>query len=318
MQQLQNGPDQIHAVTKPIGFDAFLVGILSATAVAGALQVLDAMGRGDPNGGFLLIAVVLGSPVLCVLYSLIGCLPFLALRKMTPRSALVRLGFILLVLTPVVLAVCRAAEIWLTGLWDYSPYFPSPKPPFFERLHTAATQQWRAMLFVGFWAALACWGVDQKSRLFSDLATLRRKARLTLAAGIAVIVVPIALFFTCDQYIVIYRAQEIAGDRPYCILVPTPYKLYATATQLWQLSAVRMRALYQLTTGSRGGYYVTNHALLVLDNPREYLNWSYRAENFVFDPLINITHGFDRNGEPLAVMQFRPCVPERDFVATLK
>ncbi|HTV28409.1 MAG TPA: hypothetical protein VMF32_11555, partial [Xanthobacteraceae bacterium] len=126
MQQLQNGPDQIHAVAKPIGFDAFLIGILSATAIAGALQVLDAIHRGDPNSGFHLLAVVLGSPVYCVLYSLIGYLPFLTLRKMTPRGGLARFAFVLLVLMPVIYVVCSAAEIWSEGFWDYSPYFPSP------------------------------------------------------------------------------------------------------------------------------------------------------------------------------------------------
>jgi hypothetical protein len=173
------------------------------------------------------------------------------------------------------------------------------------------------MLFIGFWAGLACWGVDQKSCLSSDDPSLRLKARLTLAAVIAVIVAPIALFLTCNQYVVRYRAQEIAGDRPYCILVPvlTPdYRPYVAATHLSQLSSLRMQALYQLSSaGSSGGYYVTNHALLVLDDPREYRIWSYRAENFVSDPLIDVTHG-----GPLAKMPFKPCGPQRDFVSTLK
>jgi hypothetical protein len=79
-----------------------------------------------------------------------------------------------------------------------------------------------------------------------------------------------------------------------------------------------MQASYQLTSGSRGGFYTTNHALLVLDDPREYRNWSYRSENFVTDPLINILHGFNKKRELLAVIELKPCVPERNFVATLK
>jgi hypothetical protein len=110
-----------------------------------------------------------------------------------------------------------------------------------------------------------------------------------------------------------------AGDRrgrPYCILVPAgDYRRYVTATQRWQLSSVHMQASYQ---GSRGGFYTTNHALLVLDDPREYRNWSYRSENFVTHPLINILHGFNKKRELLAVIELKPCVPERNFVATLK
>jgi hypothetical protein len=70
-----------------------------------------------------------------------------------------------------------------------------------------------------------------------------------------------------------------------------------------------MWAAYQLTTGSRGGLWMTNHALLVLDDPREYRNWSYWSENFVIEPLMNLL-GFNKNRPP--------CVPERDFVTTLK
>jgi hypothetical protein len=142
------------------------------------------------------------------------------------------------------------------------------------------------------------------------------KARFALATVIAVITVPIGLFLACNQYVVTYRAQEIADGRPYCILVPAgDYRRYVTATQRWQLSSVHMQASYQ---GSRGGFYTTNHALLVLDDPREYRNWSYRSENFVTDPLINILHGFNKKRELLAVIELKPCVPERNFVATLK
>jgi len=281
--------------------------------------VLDAIGRGDPDAGFLLIAAVVSLPILWLFYGLIGCLPFLALRTMTPRGRLARLTFVLLVIAPVIFIVCLGAGLWLDGLSDYSPYFPSPKPPFASRLYMMATQHWRAMLFIGFWGGLTCWGVDQKSCLFSEDRSLRLKARFTLAAVIAVIIVPVALFSTCNQYVVMYRAQEVAGARPYCILVPTgDYRRYVTAAQRWQLSLVHMQASYQLTSGSRGGFYTTNHALLVPDDPREYRNWSYRSENFVTDPLINILHGFNKTGELLAVMELQPCVSEPDFVATLK
>jgi hypothetical protein len=142
------------------------------------------------------------------------------------------------------------------------------------------------------------------------------KARFALATVIAVITVPIGLFLACNQYVVTYRAQEIADGRPYCILVPAgDYRRYVTATQRWQLSSVHMQASYQ---GSRGGFYTTNHALPVLDDPREYRNWSYRSENFVTDPLINILDGFNKKRELLTVIELKPCVPERNFVATPK
>ena len=129
-------------------------------------------------------------------------------------------------------------------------------------------------------------------------------------------VLPWVLFLTCNQYVVTHRASEIAGRRPYCILVPTwEANLYVTATRHWQLSPFPMQAGYQLVSGTRGGYYRTNHALLVLDNPREYRNWSYQSEDFVTEPLINL-YGVEEAGTPR--MEFKPCVPEQDFIAKLE
>jgi hypothetical protein len=165
-----SSPSPLSVVTKPIGIGAFLIGLLAGALIGATLQVLDAVGRANPDAGFLLIAAVVGLPILWLFYGLIGCLPFLVLRKMTPRGRLARLAFVLLVLAPVILIVCLAVGLWLDGLFDYSPYFPSPKPPVASRLHTMATEHWRAMLIIGFWGGLACWGVEQ------DHACLRKIA----------------------------------------------------------------------------------------------------------------------------------------------
>jgi hypothetical protein len=263
---------------------------------------------GDPITGAFLIFAPVYVPIFTLLYGLIGLLPFLIIRRMTPRGGLARLAFVLLVLAPVIVIVCLAAGLWLVGLSFEYRYFPH-QPPFANRLDAAVTHYWRGILLIGLCGSLACWGFDQKGGLFAEDHSQRLRARVMLVVVIGAILLPVALVSTCNEYVVTYRAQEIAGPRSYCILVPDRYGRYTAATQRRELSLLRMWAFYQLTTGSRGGLWMTNHALLLLDDPREFRNWSYWSENFVTEPLTNL-RGFDENKPP--------CALEQNFVTTLK
>jgi len=132
------------------------------------------------------------------------------------------------------------------------------------------------------------------------------------------------IFYTAmrvgSPYFVAYKASRIAQNRPYCILLSNddthsaaPYK---TVTRKEQLAFRNLTARLVHTWGSRGFYSETNYALLVLDDPREYMNWSFRALDFVHEPLINITHGIV-HGKPVSLMQFEPCAPSTNFVGNL-
>lgn len=301
---------------RPLGVAAFSVGILTGTLIAAVLLVLDAIGRGDPDSGLLAIVVFMCLPLCWFINSLIGWLPFYALKKLAPKGRLARLAFVLFILTPLTSIMWLVVSQVLDALLNSSPYLHSERPSIADRLELVVTQHWRVVLFIDFWSALACWGVDQRSCLFAEDRSLRLKARLTLAAVVMVLVLPVILFVTCNQYIVEYRAQQIAGVRPYCILVPTDdARIYVAATHHSQLSLFHMQASYKWVTGSIGGYYVTNHAVLVLDKPLDYRNWSYRSENFLTNRLIN----FDRLKHiGYAYKSFESCTPERNFIENLQ
>jgi hypothetical protein len=131
----------------------------------------------------------------------------------------------------------------------------------------------------------------------------------------------ILLWWAGGPFFVAYRAAKIAGDRPYCILVSNHDKysndLYEMVSRRSQLSFPRLTAKLENSGGSRGLYYTTNYALLVLDQPREYLNWSFRALDFRHDALIKIVHGIHDNKE-VSFMQLKSCTPKPSFVETLK
>jgi hypothetical protein len=303
-----------------ISTPGYVFGVFASIFMVTVLAVLGAYHRGDPDIGALVIGSVMvilpfGTGFLC----LVGLLPFILLRRFAPAGGLGRFAFVTLISAPIVASFCIIGAFWIDGLFPRSLYFHSPKPPLSTRLSAGVAEHWPTMLFLTLFGGLVCWGVDRSSYLFSEDRSVRLKARYILAGSLSLFILPTVLLMTCNQFVVEYRARQIAGDRPYCILVPNynVYTSYETATRRSQLSFTSMSATYRLTTGSLGGYWATNHAVLVLDNPREYLNWSYRAENFVHD-AFNISHGVGTNGEPIAATRFKPCVPERDFVATLE
>ena len=147
------------------------------------------------------------------------------------------------------------------------------------------------------------------------------KARYFVVGALFAATLTATIVWAGSPFFVAYWAAEIAGDRLYCIMVSNhddrSSKLYQTVTQRSQLSMPRLTAKLEHTWGSRGFYHATNYALLVLDEPREYLNWSFRSLNFKREAPINITHGTIKN-KPVALMQFEPCTPQPNFSGSLQ
>jgi hypothetical protein len=282
------------SATKPISVGSYLFDVFAGTLTGYGLVAIYGVARGDLIAGFVAIAAPIFVPLFWILSSTIGSAPFILLRDSAPANVLGRFAFITAFLAPIVFFLCVLGGLWIDGLSGYSPYFHSPKPPLAARLEEALTENWRVMLFVTLIGGVACWGFDQRSCLASEDRSARVKARLLLAGGLSAFILPIVMIMTCNQFLVEHRAKRIAGERPYCILVPSyDSQEYETATRTSQLSFAKMRAA---SVGVHWGLmFVTSHSLLVLDNPREYLNWSYRSEDFVHDALINLWHGV-KNG----------------------
>ena len=290
------------ARAKPVTAGSHFFSLFIGTLTWIAFWFADAVGKGNPDAVFLLIA----TPVFLIQNFLFGLVPFFLLRRSAPMEGVYRFVFFIAIFAPAVCLSCLAGSHWIDGFSDYSPYFPSPKPAFVDRFGKALSEHWPTILAITILGGLVCWGFDRKSLLASDIRRVRVKARHLLAASLLTPVIAIVIVLTCNQYVVRYRAQSAAGDRPYCILVPSASSVfgYQVATRTSQLSIFNMRANYTLTTGSMGGFYATNHAILVLDNPTEYKSWSYRAENYVRD-------------HPRGSFNWNDCAPRRNFVETL-
>jgi hypothetical protein len=300
--------------TMPITTGSYLLGVIAGAVGYSAVVFFDMVGRGDPKIGLLLIALPAIIPVVSLIGIASGLLPFVLLRNVAPAQGIGRFAFVVAILAPIVAFVSLAGLLWIDGFTNYSPYSYSTKPPLADRIGKTLTEHWSTVLVLASIGGVACWGFDRRSLLFSEDPHVRRRARFLLAGSLAAFIVPVTLILTGNQFVVAYRAQTIAGDRPYCILVPNAnggMPPYETATRISQLSFINMQANYELTSGSRGGFYATNHALLIIDRsqehgkPREYLNWSYRAENFVPEPLQ-------------LALQPDSCIPQSNFVTTLK
>ncbi len=109
--------------------------------------------------------------------------------------------------------------------------------------------------------------------------------------------------------IVIYRAEAIASDRPYCIQVMADerndYNNYREAKTLYDVSPFSMFTMAEPTSGSDDMAF-SHHGILVLTNPADFMNWSYWSENFRSEVLNR-----DLPGE-----SYRPsikCRPKRHF-----
>jgi hypothetical protein len=90
---------------------------------------------------------------------------------------------------------------------------------------------------------------------------------------------PLAL---ANGVIVMWRAEAIAGDRPYCIQYAsqTDPREYEPARTLFDLSALPMQG--RLMSGGIDLFHWQYHALLVIDDGKpRFLNWSYGRERFL-------------------------------------
>jgi hypothetical protein len=212
-----------------------------------------------------------------------GLLPFLLLRKIAPGKEAARFAFVFLVVGPTIGLFCLIGDLWIEGFAGRRNL-----PALAFRLNNAIGEYWPLIVAITFSGSMACWAFD------------RMETRSFLVTCLAIF----AGWFSFVPLCVELRAETLAGERPYCILVPNKkYGGYETAVSKSQLSPTVIWANYIFTMGSRGGYYVTNHAILVFDSPQEYLNWSYRALNFVHDPLRSA---------------LQSCTPKPHFAATLK
>jgi hypothetical protein len=109
--------------------------------------------------------------------------------------------------------------------------------------------------------------------------------------------------------LVIYRAESIALDRPYCIQVvadnKNDYDNYREAKSFYDVSPFVMFTMAQPTSGSDDMAF-SHHGILVLTNPVGFMNWSYRSESFRSDVL----------NRGVAGENYRPkisCAPEKHF-----
>jgi hypothetical protein len=269
--------------TKPASVGSYLVGIFVGTLIQVAVLTIAAVGSGNPDAGYLVILLPISLMLLWLQNCAIGLLPFLLLRKIAPGKEVTRFAFVFLIVGPTIALFCLIGDLWIEG-------FASRRslPALAFRLNKAIGEYWPLILAITFSGSMACWAFD-KMQTGPFLITC-----LAIFAGL----------FSFVPLCVELRAEPLAGGRAYCILVPNKkYGGYEAAVSKSQLSPTVMWANYTLTDGSRGGYYVTNHAVLLLDSPQEYLNWSYRALNFVHDPLRSA---------------LQSCTPKPHFAATLK
>lgn len=87
--------------------------------------------------------------------------------------------------------------------------------------------------------------------------------------------------------VVMWRAEALAGDRPYCIQYAsqTDAFAYEPARTLFDLSALKMQQRLDYTAGFTGAQFVfQRHAVLVFEEGQPRLfSWSYRHEDFLDD-----------------------------------
>ena len=141
-----------------------------------------------------------------------------------------------------------------------------------------------------------------------------RIGRLILAALATILAIPIAwgLLTAFEPTVVLYQAQRIAGERPYCIVVadidhPFRYKQVRSRSDLtYSAFAVRMS-----WGGSSGPFAGTYYSLLILKNPNEVRNWSKLYLNFKSDVKPLQTSLYRRDPETFCtpVVGFAKLVP---------
>lgn len=147
------------------------------------------------------------------------------------------------------------------------------------------------MLVVGLWPSVAGWSLILDLALIAAISfrpqerlrPLGRYARSTIfwLAALFGAGLPIAL---AHGFVVFWRAEAIAGDRPYCIQYAsqTDAFAYEPARTLFDLSALKMQQRLG-TAGFTGTQFIWQHpaVLIVDDGTPSFFRWSYSQEDFL-------------------------------------
>lgn len=110
--------------------------------------------------------------------------------------------------------------------------------------------------------------------------------------------------------IVVWRAESIAKGQPYCIQFASQTDMFAyeAPTALFDFNGLKMRARMSNAGGAKDLFF-QHHAILIVENQnkKQYLNWSYRQQNFVNEVI-------DRH---LGRTPRIHCIPEQHFALHL-
>jgi len=138
--------------------------------------------------------------------------------------------------------------------------------------------------------------------------------RLVIATILILLCVPLLWLSLAafEPSIVLFQAKRIAGNRPYCIVVPVKGGLWKYKTVL-NRSELTYTALTTTVDwgGSGGPKDETYFSLLVLGNPPYVMNWSKRYLNWERDVnwmQVSLYH----------VDPTRLCTPIVDFAGTVR
>jgi hypothetical protein len=124
--------------------------------------------------------------------------------------------------------------------------------------------------------------------------------------------VPLAL---ANGFLVMWRAEAIAGERPYCIAYASqtgPFE-YEAAETLFDLSMMQMRTRWM--TGGSEFFLAQDHGLLLIpggDSGRAF-NWSYHAEDFIDEVINRQIKGPSKSYEQFGT----PCNPRAHYARNL-
>jgi hypothetical protein len=147
------------------------------------------------------------------------------------------------------------------------------------------------MLAVGLWTYAAGWSLFLDLLLIAAI-SVRSQERLrplgpyaqstiVWLAALFGLGLPIAL---AHGFFVLWRAEAIAGDRPYCIQYAsqTDAFAYEPARTMFDLSALKMQQRLG-TAGFTGTQFISQHpaVLIVDDGTPSFFRWSYSQEDFL-------------------------------------
>jgi hypothetical protein len=132
------------SATERVSIGSYLIGVFTGTLIQLALVAIDAVGR-NPDAGFLLVAFPIALLFWWLLNGVIGLLPFLLLRNVSPNKA-----FVIAILAPIISFLCLTCELWIAS--------PASRPDI------VISEYWPLILAITFIGGAACWLFDQMRR----------------------------------------------------------------------------------------------------------------------------------------------------------